>query len=314
MMKDLCQTATDTLVELCQEYPNLLVLDSITHSEFQKNSFHQKLPKQYFHFPTAVLNVLGIATGLSTQGYISVVNSLASLLILHGGEAIQNLIGLNHLNVTLLSNYGGEDIAQQGITSHVRSDLALMCAIPDIWVACSSDDVSMQQLVKTAILHDGPVYLRTSKTAIPTYYAPDTKFCYGGSHLLKEGYDVSIFTMGAMTFTALEAAISLEKIGISARVIDSYSVQPLDTEVLLECAVQTGAFVCVEEHSVEGGLGSRIARIISKHYPIPIEFVGIQEFVSPSVKYSEFLQKVGLTKENIIHTVKKVIERKKDKK
>jgi transketolase len=228
-------------------------------------------------------------------------------MVLRGADPIRSLIAYTNLNVKLAGTYAGLSDSYDGASHHAIADLAFMRSLPNMTVISVADAVETKKAVEAIIEYDGPVYLRLSRAEVPIIFDDDYKFQIGKGVQLTEGNDVSIIATGYMVQKSLEAAEKLKEKGINARVINIHTIKPIDKELIIKCAKETGALVTVEEHNVIGGLGSAVSEVINKEYPVPMEFVGIQDIFTETGDYEKLLDKYGLSSENIVNTVCKII-------
>ena len=249
---------------------------------------------------------------MAAAGLTPFVNTFAVFLGTVGLLATRGQVCYGDLNVKLAGAYCGLSDAYDGATHHACEDMAAMRALPNMKVLVPADAASTGALVKLAAEVSGPAYLRLSRDEYPDLYGADASFELGGSHVVRQGTDATVLACGLLVHKALEAAELLAKEGISLRVVDLYSVKPIDEEQILRCAAETGAIVCAEEHSVIGGLGSAVAQVLCRAgKAVPTEFVGVQDVFTESGAYTELLRKYGLDAEAVAAAVRRAVERKK---
>ena len=290
----------------------IVVLDADLSKSTKTDIFKKEYPDRFFNMGIAEGNMMSTAAGLATCGKIVFASSFAIFAAGRAYEQIRNSIAYPNLNVKIGASHAGISVGEDGASHQAIEDLALMTAIPNMTVLSPCDAVETRYAVEAAIAHNGPVYIRLGRLAVPQVMDESKyKFELGKGVTLKEGKDVTIVSTGLMTWYALEAANELESIGISARVINIHTIKPIDKEILIKAARETGAIVTVEEHNVIGGLGSIVCSVTSQSCPVPVKMVGIQDKFGKSGKPQELLAKYGLTKENIISNVKEVLELKR---
>ena len=219
---------------------------------------------------------------------------------------------MSNINAKILVSHGGITLGKDGPTQMGIEDFALMGGLPTMQIVVPSDPVSMHALVRAATDYIGPVWLRSSRVALPYIYDVDTTFSVGGSHVVRQGDDLTIVACGIMVTAALDAAVDLEKDGIQVRVVDLYSLRPLDTETIVSAARETGAIVCAEEHLLQGGMGSNVARIVAQSHPVPMRFVGLTDVYVESGDPWDLLKKYHLTSDDIVVAAKEAIKAKKE--
>ena len=247
----------NALVDLGKEHDDLIVLDADLAGATKTGIFKKAFPERHLDCGIAEANMAGIAAGLSTCGKVPFISTFAMFAAGRAYEQVRNSIGYPHLNVKIGATHAGISVGEDGATHQCLEDLALMREIPGMVVINPSDDVEARAAVKAAYEHVGPVYLRFGRLALPVINdTPDYKFEIGKGIVLKEGTDVTVFATGLCVSSALEAAEMLEKDGISAKVVNIHTIKPLDEELVVKAAKETGKVVTVEEHSVSGGLRS----------------------------------------------------------
>ena len=270
----------NALVELGKENPDIVVLDADLAAATKTGVFKKEFPERHIDCGIAECNMVGIGAGLAAAGMIPFVSSFAIAMFAAGRafEQVRNSVGYPHLNVKIGATHGGISVGEDGATHQCCEDIALMRTIPGMTVIVPSDDVEARAAVKAAAEMDGPVYMRFGRLAVPVINdTADYKFEIGKGTVLKEGTDVAIIANGLCVAEALEAAKKLEADGINAKVINMATVKPLDEELVLEAAKETGKVVTVEEHSVIGGLGSAVCDVLSEKLPTPVLKIGINE-------------------------------------
>ena len=295
----------NTLVELGKEHENLVVLDADLAAATKTGIFKKAFPERHIDCGIAECNMAGIAAGLAATGKIPFMSSFAMFAAGRAYEQVRNSIGYPHLNVKIGATHAGISVGEDGATHQCNEDIALMRAIPGMVVINPSDDVEAHAAVAAACEYEGPVYLRFGRLAVPVINdRPDYKFEIGKGVTLREGKDLTIIATGLPVAASLEAAEMLEKDGISAKVINIHTIKPLDTELIIAAAKETGKVVTIEEHSVIGGLGSAVCECLSEHAPTPVMRIGIQDVFGESGAAVPLLHKYGLDAEGIYNKVK----------
>ena len=286
----------NALVALGEKESNLIVLDADLAAATKTGVFKKAFPERHIDCGIAESNMMGIAAGLSTCGYVPFVSTFAMFAAGRAFEQVRNSIGYPKLNVKI------------GATHQCNEDLALMRTIPGMVVINPADDVEAQAAVKAAYEHQGPVYIRFGRLAAPIVNdAPDYKFELGKGVTLKDGKDVTIIATGLEVAYALKAADMLEKDGISARVINIHTIKPLDVDLVVKAAKETGKIVTVEEHSVIGGLGSAVCDALAENCPTPVCKIGVNDQFGESGPAVELIKKYGLDEVGIYNRVKEFI-------
>lgn len=295
----------NALKELGAENPNVLVLDADLAGATKTGVFKKAYPDRFFDCGIAEGNMVGIAAGLATTGKIPFCSTFAMFAAGRAFEQVRNSVGYPHLNVKIAATHAGISVGEDGATHQCNEDIALMRAIPGMVVINPSDDVEAHAAVAAACEYEGPVYLRFGRLAVPVINdRPDYKFEIGKGVTLREGKDLTIIATGLPVAASLEAAEMLEKDGISAKVINIHTIKPLDTELIIAAAKETGKVVTIEEHSVIGGLGSAVCECLSEHAPTPVMRIGIQDVFGESGAAVPLLHKYGLDAEGIYNKVK----------
>ena len=233
-------------------------------------------------------------------------------MVLRAADPVRSLIAYTGLNVKLAGTYAGLSDSYDGASHHAIADMAFMRALPNMTVVSVSDPVEAELATRAVAAFKGPVYLRLSRAEVPVVLDKATyKFEIGKGVTLVEGSDLTIVATGYMLVKALEAAETLAARGVKARVVNMHTIKPIDRELLIACARDTGAIVTAEEHSVYGGLGSAVSEVLAKHCPVPLEFVGIEDTFTESGDYEKLLAKYGLSAANIVAKAEQVLRRKK---
>lgn len=299
----------EALLKLGEKQDNIVALEADVGGSTKSAVFGKAFPERYFNVGISEINMVSMAAGFASNGYVPFVNTFATFLTTRGADPIQSLIAYDKLNVKLAGTYCGLSDSYDGASHHGITDMAFVRAIPNMTVVSVSDAVQTEKAVFALAEYDEPVYLRLSRAAAPVIYDETLNFEIGKGIVLKYGKDVTIIATGTVLHKAIAAAEVLEAEGISATVVDMHTVKPIDTNLILNCANMTGAIVTVEEHSIYGGLGSAVAEVLAAECPTPMEFVGATEFAE-SGDYNELLDKYGYSAKNIAEKCKKVIGRK----
>lgn len=295
----------NTLVALGEEYPNLVVLDADLAAATKTGLFKKAYPDRFFDCGIAECNMVGIAAGLAASGKIPFVSSFAMFATGRAFEQIRNSVGYTRLNVKIGASHAGITVGEDGASHQCNEDLALMRTIPGMVVMCPSDTIEAEASVRAAIEHDGPVYIRFGRAAVPVINDHDDyKFEMGKGVVLREGKDVTIVATGICVDSSLTAAEMLEKDGISAKVINIHTIKPLDEELIIAAAKETGKVVTVEEHSVIGGLGSAVCDCLSENHPTKVLRIGINDVFGESGSAAALVEKYGLDGKGVYEKVK----------
>ncbi|MDD6276341.1 MAG: transketolase family protein [Clostridia bacterium] len=315
-MADVIKVATreaygKALVELGEKNDKVVVMDADLAAATKTGMFKKAFPDRFIDAGIAESNLVGVAAGLSTTGHIVFASSFAMFLAGRAFEQIRNTIGYPHLNVKLGATHAGISVGEDGASHQCCEDIALMRTIPGMTIINPADDVEARAAVLAAADYDGPVYLRFGRLAVPRFNDPDTyKFEMGKGVVLADGSDVTIVATGLMVNEAIIAREMLKDEGISARVINIHTIKPIDKQIILEAAQQTGAIVTAEEHSIIGGLGSAVAETVCEGTPVPVVRVGVEDKFGASGPAVEMLKIYGLCASNIVEKAKKAISMK----
>ena len=303
----------DALVELGGQYPNLVVLDADLSGSTMTKGFAKAYPDRFFNMGIAEGNMMTVAAGLAAAGKKAFANSFAIFASGRAFEQVRNSIAYPHLNVTVVGSHGGLSVGEDGATHQACEDLAVMRAIPGMVVCCPCDGTEMKAAVKALMDYDGPAYLRLGRSAVEdlTGDLPGYSFQLGKGVTLREGGDVTIIAVGLMVQEAMKAAETLAAEGVQARVIDMHTIKPLDEELVLKAAQETGCIVTTEEHNIVGGLGSAVAEYLSGACPVPVVRHGVEDVFGRSGKAAEVLAAYGLTADGIVAKVKAALALKK---
>ncbi len=295
----------NALVEIGKEYDNLYVLDADLAAATKTGIFKKAFPERHIDCGIAESNMMGIAAGMAATGKIPFVSSFAMFAAGRAYEQVRNSIGYPHLNVKIGATHAGISVGEDGATHQCNEDIALMRSIPGMVVVNPADDIEAKAAVRAAAEHDGPVYLRFGRLAVPVVNdTPDYKFELGKGVVLREGKDAVIIATGLCVSESLEAAELLAKEGIEVKVINIHTIKPLDKELVVAAARETGKVITVEEHSVIGGLGSAVCDALCAEYPAPVLKIGIQDTFGESGPAVQLIKKYGLDAESIFEKVK----------
>lgn len=295
----------NALAELGAEYENLVVLDADLAAATKTGIFKKAFPDRHIDCGIAECNMMGIAAGLATTGKIPFASSFAMFAAGRAFEQVRNSIGYPKLNVKIGATHAGISVGEDGATHQCNEDIALMRTIPGMVVINPADDVEAKAAVRAAIEHEGPVYLRFGRLAVPVINdTPDHKFELGKGVVLREGKDVTIIATGLPVSECLAAADKLAADGIDAKVINIHTIKPLDEDLVVKAAKETGKVVTVEEHSVIGGLGSAVCDVLSEKCPTQVMKIGINDTFGESGPAVELVKKYGLDADSIYEKVK----------
>lgn len=298
----------NALKELAEEFPDLVVLDADLAAATKTGIFKKAYPERHIDCGIAECNMMGVAAGLSLVGKIPFVSSFAMFAAGRAYEQVRNSIGYPHLNVKIGATHAGITVGEDGATHQCNEDLALMRTIPGMVVMCPSDDIEAKAAVRAALEHEGPVYIRFGRAAVPVINdRPDYKFEIGKGTVVREGKDVTIVATGICVDSALGAAEKLAADGIDAEVINICTIKPLDEEIIINSAKKTSKVVTVEEHSVIGGLGSAVCDCLCEKLPTPVKKIGMQDIFGESGSAAALVEKYGLDAAGVYKSVKEFL-------
>ncbi len=290
----------NALAELGDKY-DFVVMDADLAAATKTVTFKKKFPDRFFDCGIAEGNMISVAAGIATTGKTVFASSFAMFAAGRAYEQVRNSIGYPHLNVKIGATHAGITVGEDGATHQCIEDFALMRAIPGMTVINPADAVEARAAVEAAIQFNGPVYMRFGRYAVPVLYNKDTyKFEIGKGIQMTEGNDLTIVATGMMVDMAIEASKVLADRGIRARVINIHTIKPIDKDIILAAAKETGAIVTAEEHSIIGGLGSAVAEVVSEACPVPVIRVGVEDQFGHSGKVPPLLEMYGLTTANIL--------------
>jgi transketolase len=304
------ETYGRTLVELGKENPDIVVLDSDVAHSSKSVYFGSAFPDRFFNFGIQEANMMDAAAGMAAVGLIPFVNTFAFLATLRASEQIRTSIAYNWLNVKIIGSYGGLSDSYDGASHQAVFDVAVMRSMPNMRVIVPSDDLEARLATRAIAATPGPIYLRLCRNDMPPIFNEGHAFKIGRASLLRPGLDATVVVTGILVARTLEAVDILAGEGIDCRVLQMSTLKPIDAEAIEKAAVETGALVTVEEHSIIGGLGSAVAETLASARPTPLERVGIADTFAESGDYGELLDRYGMAVGDIAAAVRKVRGRK----
>lgn len=302
----------EALKELGRVNEKIVALEADVGNSTKSILFGKEFPERYFNVGISELNMVNMSAGLALEGFIPYANTFAVFMASRALDPVQSLIGYDGLKVRLCGTYCGLSDSYDGASHQAITDIAAMRAIPGMTVISVADAVETKKAVFALADYDGPAYLRLSRAEAPVVYQEDFAFEIGKGVLVKDGSDVTIVSTGTVLHNALKAAELLEQEGIHVQVVDMHTICPIDGPFLCECARKTGAVLTVEEHSVRGGLGSAVAEVLAREYPVPVSILGAEDFAE-SGDLDQLIVKYGFGAENIAKRAKEVIAKKADR-
>ena len=292
------------LVALGAEHNNVVVLDADLAGSTKTGMFQKAYPDRHFNCGIAEGNMMSVAAGLASTGLVPFASSFAMFAAGRAFEQIRNSIGYPALNVKIGATHGGISVGEDGASHQCCEDFALMRSFPGMVIICPADAVEAEAAVKAAYAHQGPVYLRFGRLAVPVFHEEGFEFTIGKGEVMRDGSDVAIIANGLLVYEAVQAGEKLAEMGINAMIINMSTVKPIDEELVLEAARKCGRIITCEEHSIIGGLGEAVCSFLSENLPTPVKRIGVQDVFGESGPAAELLKKYGLCADNIVEVAK----------
>lgn len=299
-----------TLLEMGKENPDVVVLDADLSGSTKTSLFAKEFPERFFNMGIAESNMVGVAAGLAAGGKVPFASTFAVFAAGRAFEQIRQALAYPGLSVNIVATHGGITVGEDGGSHQAIEDLAIMRSLPNMTVLCPADGPETSAAIRAAAAHDGPVYVRLGRAKVPVVFESDCEFVIGKGAQLRPGNDVTIISTGLMTAQALEAAEILQEANVSVRVIHIGCIKPLDVDLILRAARETGAIVTAEEHSVIGGLGGAVCEALAEGHPTPVERVGLNDVFGQSGTGDDLLVHYGLTPSNLVEAAQRVLLRK----
>ena len=301
----------DAFPILGQEFPDLVVLSPDTSRSTGAAKFRDTFPDRFLCTGVSEMNTLGLAAGLALEGWRPLVAGFAMFVGGKAWEPMRNSIAYPRLHVTVVASHAGINVGPDGVTHQAIEDIALMRAVPGMTVLAPTDAGQVLPVVRAALRHDGPVYVRLERAGMPILAGTDADYRIGHSMVIQEGGDATIIAIGGMVAVAVEAARILRDSGLPTRVISMVSIKPIDADAILAASRETGAIVTAEDHNRYGGLGSAVAEVLSARAPAPLEQVALADTFAESGESDELRAKYGLATRDIVAAVQRCVTRKK---
>lgn len=300
----------EVLAELGAENADVVVLDADLSGSTKTAVFARKFPERFFNMGIAEANMVGTAAGLAASGKIPFVSTFAIFAVGRAWEQMRQSVAYPKANVKIVATHSGVTVGEDGGSHQSIEDIAITRAVPNMTVIVPADGEETRQAIRAVAAYKGPVYVRLGRNKVPTIFGNDYRFTIGKGVQLREGTDLTFVATGLMTAQALVAAEQLAKVGISARVVHLATIKPLDEEIIVAAARETGAIVTAEEHSIVGGLGGAVAECLAERFPAPLVRVGIKDRFGTSGKAEELLKYFGLMPEDLVAAAREVLARK----
>jgi len=303
----------DAILDLCRQNEKVVILDGDLSSTTRTHAVRDEFPDRFFNVGIAESNMISMGAGMASCDLIPFMTSLSSFILANGFDQLRVSVAVAGLNAKVVGSHGGITLGKDGPTAMAIEDLALVGCLPTFVILVPCDPASMHRAVHAAAEYVGPVYLRSSRVAMPHIYPmDDCPFQIGKANVVRQGGDLTIIGCGLMVAAALDAAVLLSEEGIEARVLDMHTLRPLDREAIAAAARETGGIVTAEEHLLHGGMGSNIARIVGQTHPVPMGFVGLADTYTDSGEPDDLLEKYGLTANDIVDAAREVARVKRE--
>ena len=300
----------NTLVALGRENDRVVVLDADLSGSTKTGVFAKEFPQRFFNAGIAEANMVGMAAGLAAGGMLPFASTFAVFAAGRAFEQIRQSVAYPGLNVKIVATHGGITVGEDGGSHQSVEDLAIMRSLPNMTVLCPADGPETEAAIRAIAAYDGPVYVRLGRAKVPVVFKDGCDFTIGKGAVLRDGSDLTFVTTGLMTAQALAAAEILAEENISARVVHLGSIKPIDVDLVLKAARETGAVVTAEEHSILGGLGGAVCEVLAEGYPTPVERVGMRDVFGQSGTAEELLAYYGLTPAHLVEAAERVMQRK----
>lgn len=303
------QAYGEVLVELGHEMENLVVMDADLSKSTMTAEFGKVFPERFINMGIAEQNLYGAATGMAISGKVVCASTFAMFATGRAFEIVRNSIGYTRANVKICATHAGITVGEDGASHQTFEDMALMRTIPGMTVVNPCDCVSAKKLIRQAVAMDGPVYVRLGRAPVPNFYQEDDDIQLGKGKCIREGKDLTVIATGIMVSEAMMAAEKLQEEGLDVRVVDINTIKPIDRDIIVKAAKETGRIVTAEEHSVIGGLGSAVAEVVVRECPVAMEMVGQLDTFGESGKPDQLKEKYGMDAEAVIRACRKIMNR-----
>ncbi len=300
----------EELVALGKTNPNIVVISGDLEDATRAEYFKKEFPERFFNLGISEQDVIGTAAGLSTQGYVAFATSFAVFLTNRAYDMIRMDVCYNNSNVKLVASHGGVTVGEDGASAQCLEDFAIMRVLPNMKVICPVDYIEVKKATRVITKTYGPFYMRTSRAPLPIITKEEDAFVIGRANIIRGGHDATAIACGVMVSEALSAAEKLKPEGIDLKVVNMHTIKPIDVQMIVSSAKETGAIVTAEEHQIAGGLGSAVAEVLARHYPCPMEMVGVKDSFGESGTPAQLMAHYGLKDVDIVAAVKKVLKRK----
>ena len=301
----------EAVLALGKENPDVVVLTADLADSTKVSSFRKEYPERFFEVGVAEQNLMGIAAGLALSGKVPFISSYATFSPGRSWDQLRVSVAYSKANVKIAGAHTGVSVGPDGATHQALEDIAITRVLPGLVVIAPCDYLQTYKATIAMGKYKGPAYIRFTREKSPVFTTEQTDFEIGKAQVFRKGSDVVVIGCGPVLYNAMLAAEELEKSGLSVMVVNNHTIKPMDTETIVAAARHCGAVVTLEEHQVMGGMGSAVAEVLAKEYPVPIEFVGMQNSFGESGQPEELIEKYGMGKKSVIEAIHKVIKRKK---
>lgn len=298
------------LLEVAQKKPNVVGLCADLTGSLKMDAFQKAFPERFFQVGIAEANMIGLAAGMTIGGKIPYTGTFANFSTGRVYDQIRQSVAYSQKNVKICASHAGLTLGEDGATHQILEDIGMMRMLPNMAVIVPADFNQTKQATIAIADHNGPVYLRFGRPAVPIFVPADAKFVIGKADVLTEGTDVTIIACGHLVWKSIEAAQILEEKGISVEVINMHTIKPLDEQAILDSVRKTKCVVTAEEHMMNGGLGEAVSQVLSRNFPCPQEYVAVNDSFGESGTPDELMVKYGLDTPNIVEAAQKAISRK----
>lgn len=303
-MKSTRKAYGEFLVEAGSKNKNIVVFDADLAKATCTIDFKNKFPNRHFDMGISEQDMIGTACGMALSGKKVFASSFAMFAAGRAYEQVRNTAAYSHVDINICATHSGLGVGEDGATHQCIEDIALMNVIPDMKIFSPADDIATKKILNECLMLEGPKYIRLGRNEVPDVYSLNDNFRLGGSNTFGNGVDGTIFATGATVSIALDAKLILKSFGIDVRVVDLYSIKPVDVETIVKCASETKILVSVEDHNVIGGIGSIVSNILCEKYPKKLVKIGVQDKFGKSGKADKLYELYGITKENIVRVFK----------
>ncbi|UNC90773.1 transketolase family protein [Candidatus Contubernalis alkaliaceticus] len=299
----------EVLVELGKKNSSIVVLDADLSKSTKTADFKEVFPQRFFNMGVAEADMMGTAAGFAAAGLLPFASTFAVFAAGRAYDQVRNSIAYTGLNVKIVATHAGITVGEDGSSHQSVEDIAIMRVMPNMTVIVPADGPETKKAVEAAVELNGPVYVRLGRMGVPVLFSEEEPFVIGKGKIIKDGSDITIIAIGIMVSIALEAAETLLQQGVKARVINLPTLKPLDEEIIIRAAQETGGIITAEEHSIIGGLGGAVSEVTAENCPVPVKRVGVRDTFGESGSPELLLEKYGLTSKNIVKAAQELLNK-----